>query len=99
MTNHEKLKEFVKTASDYDTDADVIMGFLKQEPELLCGILPKLTTWVANRCVLFEHKANVKDEYLEMIKTWVAGEMHIDKQFHPELRDKMIENINNALKI
>lgn len=41
----------------------------------------------------------LKDEYLNCVKDWIQGKIHKDGEFHPELRDKMVENIDRALGV
>ena len=44
-------------------------------------------------------RPNVKDYYLETLKGWITGTTYKDGEFHPEYRDKMVENIDAAMNI
>lgn len=99
-TAHEKLAAFVADPRYTQlSDEDMIVLFLQENFASLCDIMPSLVNLMAKRCISLEHKCNVKDEYLTTVQNWLKGEIHKDEQFHPELKDKMIDNIRKALEI
>lgn len=100
ITAHEKLKAFINDPSNMLlTDEGLITTFLMRNPAILGDVLPSLVNFMAKRFFSLEHKVNVKDEYLLTVQDWLKGEIHKDKQFHPELKDKMLDNIARALEI
>lgn len=100
ITAHEKLKAFINDPRNMLlTDEEAITLFLQENFAILCNIAPSLINYLAKCSVLLEHKVNVKDEYLITVQDWLKGEIHKDNQFHPELKDKMLDNITRALEI
>lgn len=83
----------------YDLDEELIMGFLKTHPDILASVIGKLCYMNYKSVESLMHKINVKDYYLETLKGWITGTTYKDGEFHPEYRDKMVENIDVAMNI
>ena len=81
------------------SDEEFIIDFLKSRPDVLANIISTLCLMNYKSVLSLEHKVRVKDEYLNCLKDWAQGKIHKDGEFHPELRDKMVENIDRALGV
>lgn len=81
------------------SDEEFILGFLKSRPDVLANTISTLCMMNYKSVLSLEHQVKVKDEYLNTVKDWAQGKIHKDGQFHPELRDKMVENIDRALEV
>lgn len=81
------------------SDEEWIIGFLKSRPDVLANTISTLCMLNYKSVLSLEHKVRVKDEYLNCVKDWIQGKIHKDGEFHPELRDKMVENIDRALGV
>lgn len=94
------LKEYVDKYSPFGfSDEELIIGFLKSRPDVLASTISTLCMMNYKSVLSLEHKVSVKDEYLNCLKDWAQGKIHKDGEFHPELRDKMVENIDRALGV
>ena len=95
------LKEYVDKYSPFGffSDEELIIGFLKSRPDVLAETISPLCLLNFKSVLSLEHKVKVKDEYLNCLKDWAQGKIHKDGEFHPELRDKMVENIDRALGV
>ena len=95
------LKEYVDKYSPFGffSDEELIIGFLKSRPDVLANTISSLCMLNYKAVLSLEHKVRVKDECLNCLKDWAQGKIHKDGEFHPELRDKMVENIDAAMNI
>lgn len=83
----------------YDDDRSLILGFLKTHPDILAETISTLCMMNYKSVESLMHKVNVKDYCLATLKGWITGTTYKDGEFHPEYRDKMVENIDDALNI
>ena len=83
----------------YEDDKSLVLGFLKTRPDILADIIGTLCYMNYQSVESLIHKISVKDYYLETLKGWITGATYKDGEFHPEYRDKMVENIDVAMNI
>lgn len=83
----------------YEDDKSLVLGFLKTHPDILAETISTLCMMNYKSVESLMHKINVKDYYLETLKGWITGKTYKDGEFHPEYRDKMVENIDAAMNI
>lgn len=83
----------------YEDDKSLVLGFLKTHPDILAETISTLCMMNYRSVESLMHKINVKDYYLETLKGWITGTTYKDGEFHPEYRDKMVENIDVAMNI
>ena len=94
------LKEYIDKYSPFGfLDEELIIGFLKSRQDVLANTISTLCLMNYKSVLSLEHKVRVKDEYLNCLKDWAQGKIHKDGEFHPELRYKMVENIDRALGV
>lgn len=94
------LKEYIDKYSPFSfSDEELIIGFLKSRPDVLAETISTLCMMNYKSVESLMHKINVKDYYLETLKGWITGKTYKDGEFHPEYRDKMVENIDAAMNI
>lgn len=83
----------------YEDDKSLVLGFLKTHPDILAETISTLCMMNYRSVESLMHKINVKDYFLETLKGWITGTTYKDGEFHPEYRDKMVENIDAAMNI